>query len=130
MDIHIHQSPTEDAAELRVHALTRVRQVLKRMHRLIQKAVVRLVDVNGPRGGTDKTCQVQLVMPGQAPLIVSSQAANWREALDNALARASHAVLRRVDQGKPRSIRNRAARRGADPVNPGGRGPVTPAPSL
>lgn len=111
MDIHIHQSPTEDAAELRVHALSRVRQVLKRMHRLIQKAVVRLVDVNGPRGGTDKTCQVQLVMPGQAQLIVSSQAANWREALDNALARASHAVLRRVDQGKPRSIRNRAARK-------------------
>lgn len=111
MDIHIHQSPTEDAAELRVHALSRVRQVLKRMHRLIQKAVVRLVDVNGPRGGTDKTCQVQLVMPGQTPLIVSSQAANWREALDNALARASHAVLRRVDQGKPRSIRNRAARK-------------------
>lgn len=111
MDIHIHQSPTEDAADLRAHVSSRVRQVLKRMHRLIQKAVVRLIDVNGPRGGTDKTCQVQLVMPGQAPLIVSSQAANWREALDNALARASHTVLRRVDQGKLRSVRNRAARK-------------------
>jgi len=51
-------------------------------------------DVNGPRGGIDKRCQVELRTDGAGSVVVASVANDWRTALDNALARAARFVLR------------------------------------
>ena len=52
-------------------------------------------DVNGPRGGIDKRCQVQLMTDGAGSVVVASEANDWRTALDKALARATLLLMRR-----------------------------------
>ena len=51
-------------------------------------------DVNGPRGGIDKRCQVELRTDGAGSVVVASVASDWRTALDNALARAALFLMR------------------------------------
>lgn len=82
------------ATDLRELVERRVRFVLRRLRWLVPRAEVQMSDVNGPRGGADKRCQVELRTDGAGSVVVSSVAGDWRTALDNALARASRFLLR------------------------------------
>jgi hypothetical protein len=88
------ESRDPDGARLRNIALARLRAVTKRFSAVVPRATVQLSDINGPRGGVDKRCQVALTTQAGANLIVVSQATSWRGALDNALARASRVLAR------------------------------------
>jgi len=89
-----------NATDLRQQAERRVRFVLRRMVWMVPRAevqmsdVMQMSDVNGPRGGADKRCQVELRTDGAGSVVVSSVANDWRTALDNALARAARFLLR------------------------------------
>ena len=72
----------------------RVRFVLRRLGWMVPRAEVKMSDVNGPRGGIDKRCQVELRTDGAGSLVVASVANDWRTALDNALARAARFLMR------------------------------------
>ena len=74
----------------------RARFVLRRLAWLVPQATVTMSDVNGPRGGIDKQCQVELKTDVVGTVVVSSVASDWRSALDKALARAARSVLRLV----------------------------------
>lgn len=82
------------ANELRDLTERRVRFVLRRLGWLVPRAEVQMSDVNGPRGGVDKRCQVELRTDGAGSVVVASVARDWRTALDNALARAARFVMR------------------------------------
>lgn len=83
-----------NATDLRQQPERRVRFVLRRMVWMVPRAEVQMSDVNGPRGGADKRCQVELRTDGAGSVVVSSVANDWRTALDNALARAARFLLR------------------------------------
>jgi hypothetical protein len=91
----LFKSRDRDAVRLRNFARQRIRFVFRRMDWLISKATVSLSDINGPRGGLDKRCQVQVQTPDSAPVVVTSIAHDWRGALDLALGRAARAIVRR-----------------------------------
>ena len=82
------------AADMRDLTERRVRFVLRRVGWLVPRAEVRMFDVNGPRGGIDKRCQVELRTDGAGAVVVSSVAGDWRTALDQALARAARFLTR------------------------------------
>jgi ribosome-associated translation inhibitor RaiA len=82
------------ATELRDLTERRVRFVLRRLGWLVPRAEVQMSDVNGPRGGIDKRCQVELRTDGAGSVVVASVARDWRTALDNALARATRFLVR------------------------------------
>lgn len=82
------------AIDLRDLTERRVRFVLRRLSWMVPRAEVQMSDVNGPRGGVDKRCQVQLRTDGAGSVVVASVANNWRTALDNALARAARLLMR------------------------------------
>jgi ribosome-associated translation inhibitor RaiA len=82
------------AADLRDLTERRVRFALRRLGWLVPRAEVQMSDVNGPRGGIDKRCQVELKMEGAGSVVVASVAKDWRTALDKALARASRYLVR------------------------------------
>jgi hypothetical protein len=104
--MHIIFEPRHpDAAALRPLAVHRVRFALRRLDRMVPRARVRLSDVNGPRGGIDKLCQVELHTP-QRRVVTSSRAAAWRDALDLALQRAARVLARSL---KSRRAGTRAA---------------------
>ena len=86
----------------------RVRLVLRRLGWLVPCAEVQMSDVNGPRGGIDKRCQVELRTDGARSVVVASVANDWRTALDNALARAARFLMRVWRRGNdPRRMRRR-----------------------
>ena len=79
---------------LRESLQLRIRFALSRFSERIREVAVTLDDVNGPRGGIDKRCQVELRTQGAGPVVVASVAGDWRTALDNALARAARFLMR------------------------------------
>ena len=96
------------AAELRDLTERRVRFVLRRLSWLVPRAEVQLSDVNGPRGGVDKQCRVELRTDGAGSMVVACVANNWRTALDQALARAARFLVRLWRRGSdPRRMRQR-----------------------
>jgi hypothetical protein len=96
------------ADELRGLAERRVRFVLRRLSWLVPRAKVQLSDMNGPRGGIDKHCRVELSTDGAGPVVVASVAKDWRTALDDALGRAARYLLRSWRRGgDPRRLRQR-----------------------
>ncbi|OYU74595.1 MAG: hypothetical protein CFE45_34480 [Burkholderiales bacterium PBB5] len=82
------------ATEFRDLTERRVRFVLRRLSWLVPRAEVQMSDVNGPRGGIDKRCQVELRTDGAGAVVVTALAKDWRTALDQALARAARFLLR------------------------------------
>ena len=96
------------ATDLRDLTERRVRFVLRRLGWLVPRAEVQMSDVNGPRGGVDKRCQVELRTDGAGSVVVTSLASDWRTALDNALARAARFLMRQWRRGSDsRRVRQR-----------------------
>lgn len=103
---------SRDAAgeQMRELAVRRVQFVMRRLAWLTPRAHVQLADVNGPRGGVDKRCQVQLETDSGATVVITSMARDWRGALDSALIRANRVLLRLVKRGRAQRTRvDRAA---------------------
>ena len=90
----IVESRDADGAQMRELSVQRVRFALRRLSNYVPRAKVQFTDVNGPRGGIDKRCQVELSTDGAGPLVVTSVAKDWRTALDQALARAARHLVR------------------------------------
>ena len=103
------KSRDPQAANLLDLSQRRTRFVLRRFAWLVPQATVTMSDLNGPRGGVDKQCQVELKTDGAGSVVVTSVASDWRSALDKALARAARFVLRLVRRGgDARRLRQRA----------------------
>ena len=100
----IFESNDPQAAKLRTLAERRVRQALKRLAWLVPRVRVHLSDINGPRGGIDKRCQVELMTDSGQPIVVTSLARDWFSALQSALARAAQSLLHNWQRSrKPRA---------------------------
>lgn len=85
-----------EALALRGLAVQRTRFVMRRLQALVPRARLQLEDVNGPRGGVDKRCRIELRPATGQPVVVSSTAVNWHRALNSALNRAVRALLRQL----------------------------------
>lgn len=95
------------AQGLREWALERTGFVLRRLSWRVSRASVNLSDVDGPRHGVDKRCQVAILAVDGSPVVVTATARDWRSALNQALARAAE-VLKRLfhrERGGRRSQR-------------------------
>jgi ribosome-associated translation inhibitor RaiA len=83
-----------EARSLRELSEQRVRFAMRRLNGLLPRVKVRLSDVNGPRGGVDKRCQIELDTENAGKLVIAAVARDWRCALDQALARAARKLVR------------------------------------
>lgn len=90
----LFEAHSREALALRDVAVSRTEFVMRRLRWMVLRARVHLDDVNGPRGGVDKRCRIELRAPAGHPVVVTSIATDWRRALDAALARAARALLR------------------------------------
>jgi hypothetical protein len=95
--------------QMRDMSVERVRFSLRRLSALVPRAKVQFSDVNGPRGGVDKRCQVELSTGAVGTVVITSLARDWRTALERSLARATR-VLVRSAQRQQKPVRGRTAR--------------------
>ena len=94
----IVESRAPDATKLRALTEQRVRFALKRLTHFVPRAKVQLSDVNGPRGGIDKRCQIEIHTEGAGTVVTSVTAREWHSALNSALARAYSQVLKSLQR--------------------------------
>jgi hypothetical protein len=103
------ESRDADGAQMRDLSAERVRFVLRRLKALVRRAKVQFTDVNGPRGGVDKRCQVELSTEAAGTVVIASMASDWRTALDRSLGRATRVLTRSVQRSQ-KPVRGRTAK--------------------
>ena len=69
----------------------------------IQRVMVRLSDINGPRGGADKCCHIQVVLPQLADVVIEDTEVDLYAAIDRAADRAGRTVGRRLARHRDRA---------------------------
>ena len=87
--------PLSDA--LRAFIDNRVGATLRRHIDRVARVVVRLNDVNGPRGGgADKVCKIQVDLDSKACLVAEGTSHDIYNAVRDAAIKLGHAVDRRL----------------------------------
>ena len=100
IDIRTHGFPL--TAALRDHAARRLRFALARTGEDIRSVTLTLGDVNGPRGGCDKTCHVRIARHNRPVLVIGQTAEDMYAAIDRAADRAGRALAREVGRDNRR----------------------------
>jgi putative sigma-54 modulation protein len=93
MQIEIQAQNFSLTRSLRTQIEQQLESALKTCYRHIKHIMVRLSDVNGPRGGNDKRCHLELFLPGQAVVVVKTEA-DLYAAINRAASRASRNAMR------------------------------------
>lgn len=98
MHMHIHADGFELTAGLRAYAQGRFAFALDRARHLVNQVSIRLADINGPRGGKDKQCKVQITLPNGRDVVINDLDSDLYVAIDKAADRASRTVSRRMER--------------------------------
>lgn len=107
MKIDIRMATKRDSLALRQFAEHALTQKIGGRAERIRSARIRLHDVNGPRGGVDKICQIRLEVAGGGDVSASGEAAGWYEAVTIAVINARTALDRRIGRARERKTRTR-----------------------
>lgn len=83
---------------LRNYAERRLRAGFAFARDRISDVVVRLGDVNGPRGGQDMQCQILIAVPGRPTVVVRDVHEDLYTAIDRGVKRAVYKVRQMVMQ--------------------------------
>jgi ribosomal subunit interface protein len=83
---------------LREHAERRLGFALDWARYDVKKVSVCLSDINGPRGGNDKRCQVRISLPRVREVVIEDTDADLYVAIDRAIDRTERTVARRLDR--------------------------------
>jgi putative sigma-54 modulation protein len=86
------------SAALKTHIAARLRFALAPVANRVPRVEVWVGDDNGPRGGTDKYCNIRADIDGHASVFVSDQHADLYTAISLAAARAGRAALRSLQR--------------------------------
>jgi len=90
-----------DLDTLREQIERRVGFALSRFSDELSTVLVRLDDLNGPKGGVDKRCRVHLRGPAIGELVVEETDVEWTPAIDRTISLAGRSVARALDRARP-----------------------------
>lgn len=96
MDVQMFAQEFALTPSLRDHLEHRLRFAFARTRNQIGRIVVRLRDLNGPRGGRDKVCQVNVSIPGRPEVVIHEVQEDMYNAIDFALKRAAYRAMRLI----------------------------------
>ena len=96
MRIEIQTRGFELTAGLREHAERRLQFALSWAGSEVRAVRVSLFDVNGPRGGNDKRCRIQIPLSGSPNVVVEDAEADLYVAIDRAADRVERTMARRL----------------------------------
>jgi len=102
MHIHIQARGFDLTGGLREHVERRLQFALGWADAQLRRVSVRLSDENGPRGGEDKRCRIQIAFPGAASVVVDDTEADLYVAIDRAADRIGRSVARRLARQRDR----------------------------
>jgi ribosome-associated translation inhibitor RaiA len=97
------------------HVVRRVRRGLAPAAARVSGVMVRLRDVNGPRGGVDMGCRIAVWLRGRGTVVVDAVERDLYAAVDSAAAKLRESVRRRLKPSRThrREYANRRSPEGA-----------------
>ena len=98
MEIHIRTKGFTATPTQRDHAKRRIHAHLSRFGREIAQVTLRLTDVNGPKGGLDKVCQIVVKGPKLGVATLAEQTGEVLAAIDLAVERIAAAIGRTLER--------------------------------
>ncbi|MCF8151726.1 MAG: HPF/RaiA family ribosome-associated protein [Burkholderiaceae bacterium] len=98
MHIDIQASGFELSGGLREHTERRLQFALSWASQDLGKVAVRLSDINGPRGGSDKRCRIQIPLARKPDVVIEDTETDLYVAIDRAADRAERALARRLER--------------------------------
>lgn len=113
MIVDIHGQGFTVTPALAEHVRRRLGFVLTRHSDRIRRVAVRVGDENGPRGGVDKYCRIQVHLIDAPVAVIEDVGAELYAAIDRAADRVGRVVVKHLDRTHPdRDV----ARHGARPA--------------
>jgi putative sigma-54 modulation protein len=98
MLINIETQGIESRHLLVEHTKKRMAYALSHAYDHIERVNVRLSDINGPRGGIDKSCLLTIDIRGLEPIVVEDIQADIISAIDRAADRAGRSIIRKLEK--------------------------------
>jgi putative sigma-54 modulation protein len=96
MGIHVRSKHVEVDGSARAHIERRLHFGLGRLFPRILRVTVQIVDLNGPRGGEDKVCRIEIRMLPTGSVIVEDTDADLYVAVNRAVDRAARSASRAI----------------------------------
>lgn len=96
MRIEIHTGKFSLTHQLREHIERRILFALSWAHHNLDKVTLRIDDINGPKGGVDKSCRIQIPIAGGKPVVIEEVQSDLHIAIDRAIERAGRALSRQL----------------------------------
>ncbi len=110
MKLRLVARGVELTADLNDYVRRRLHFALGRFSGKIRSVSVRLTDVNGPRGGIDKCCDIRVNVGLRQEVIVRERQNNIHAAVAFAVERADRAVQRQLDSANNTGFANPSRR--------------------
>ena len=89
---------------LRQHAERRLRFATDRFQNQIRNVILRLSDVNGPRGGVDKLCRLTATLRHGRTIHTAARNSSFYGAVNTAVRRLQHALSRTAQLQSGRQV--------------------------
>lgn len=100
MQLDIQANGFSMTDSIRDYTALRMAFALKRDDKQVMGVKVRLSDINGPRGGVDKRCQIDLTLAGQNDIVIEDIETNLYVAIDRASERCARTLTRRLERSR------------------------------
>ena len=98
MNIDVRFRGLEPSESLRDHVVRRIHFHLSRFGHEISSVHVRISDVNGPKGGVDKQCQIKVRGRRLSAVVIDDLSGDAYSSVDMAVERVGRAVGRDIER--------------------------------
>ncbi|HEY9506393.1 MAG TPA: HPF/RaiA family ribosome-associated protein [Gemmatimonadales bacterium] len=106
--LHVRASGLRLAPSERLYIRRKLGSKLSKFASSVERASVRLEDVNGPRGGVDHVCRIKVVLRALPSVVYEKRGAVLRAVIDGALDGVERAVRRSVQRRRMAPVRARS----------------------
>jgi putative sigma-54 modulation protein len=108
--VHVRAVGVELGDDEREYIGQKLAMKLAKFGTMVERASVRVEDVNGPRGGVDKVCRVKVVLFGLPTVVVEQADEAQHAAVDGAMGRTDIAVARSLARRRMKPLHGRGSR--------------------
>ncbi len=102
MNIEVKQHHIELRDSVRDNIHRHIEAVLDRFEHMIRRVSVHVADINGPRGGEDKSCCIQVHLKCAPSVVVEDRGAGLLAVVGRAVARVDMAMSRAAERVRGR----------------------------
>ena len=110
MNISVTSSIRQLGPSSRDSIRSQLSNTLARFTSRITRVSVLVADENGPRGGIDKLCRINVLMPGIGTVTTTSRHEKLMAAVSEAARRARHLVVTKLKRPSSLRLRHRTKR--------------------